>query len=145
MKLVMLIKMCLNETYSKVHIDKYLSDTFPIQNCLKQGDNLSPLLFNFTLEYAIRKGQENHLVRKLDKTHQLLVYADDVNLLEDNINIYLFYFRNFPCIHSFPQPKDIIVTSGLLAFTCFCDEWGTGRPHQPPTWGTRIFCQGYLP
>jgi hypothetical protein len=30
------IKMCLNETYSKVHIDKHLSDTFPIQNGLKQ-------------------------------------------------------------------------------------------------------------
>jgi hypothetical protein len=29
---------------------------------------------------------------------------------------YKFYFRNFLCIHSFPKPKDIIVTSGLLAF-----------------------------
>jgi hypothetical protein len=37
-KLVRLIKMCLNETYSKVHIDKLLSDKFPIQNGLKQGD-----------------------------------------------------------------------------------------------------------
>jgi hypothetical protein len=35
MKLVRLIKMCLNETYIKVHIDKYLSDTFRIQNGLK--------------------------------------------------------------------------------------------------------------
>jgi hypothetical protein len=40
MKLVRLIKMCLNETYSKVRINKYLSDTFPIQNGLKQGDAL---------------------------------------------------------------------------------------------------------
>jgi hypothetical protein len=39
--------MCLNETYSKIHISKYLSDSFPIQNGLKQGDALSPLLFNF--------------------------------------------------------------------------------------------------
>jgi hypothetical protein len=54
-KLVRLIKMCLNETYSKVRIDKLLSETFPIQNGLKQGDALSPLLFNFALEYAIRK------------------------------------------------------------------------------------------
>jgi hypothetical protein len=54
-------------------------------------------------------------------------------------------FRNFLCIHSVPQPKDIIVTSGLLAFICFCDGRGAGPPHQPPTWGTRIFCQGYLP
>jgi hypothetical protein len=47
MNLVRLIKMCLNETYSKVRIGKHLSDSFPIQNGLKQGDALSPLLFNF--------------------------------------------------------------------------------------------------
>jgi hypothetical protein len=40
-----LIKMCLNETYSKVHVGKLLSDKFPIQNGLKQGDPLLPLLF----------------------------------------------------------------------------------------------------
>jgi hypothetical protein len=37
-KLVKVIKMCLNETYSKVRIDKNLSDIFPIENGLKQGD-----------------------------------------------------------------------------------------------------------
>jgi hypothetical protein len=55
MKLVRLIKMCLNETYSKVRIGTHLSDNFPIQNGLKQGDASSPQLFNFALEYAIRK------------------------------------------------------------------------------------------
>jgi hypothetical protein len=42
-KLVKLIKMCLNETYSKVHVGKHLSDTFHIQNGLEQGDALLPL------------------------------------------------------------------------------------------------------
>jgi hypothetical protein len=50
MKLVRLIKMCLNETYSKVCISKHLSESFPIQNGLKQGDALSPLIFNVALE-----------------------------------------------------------------------------------------------
>jgi hypothetical protein len=53
MKLVRLIKMCLNETYGKVCIRKHLSDSVPIKNSLKQGDALSPLLFNVALEYPI--------------------------------------------------------------------------------------------
>jgi hypothetical protein len=55
-KIVGLIKMCLNETYSGVWVDRYLSDTSPIRDGLKQGDTciLSPLLFNFALVCAVR-------------------------------------------------------------------------------------------
>ena len=57
MKLVRLIKMCLNETCSRIRVGKYLSDTFPIRNDLKQGEALSQLLLNFALDYAIRRVQ----------------------------------------------------------------------------------------
>jgi hypothetical protein len=50
MKLVRLNKMCLSETYSQAHIGKGLSNAFLIQNGLKQGDALSPSLFNFALK-----------------------------------------------------------------------------------------------
>jgi hypothetical protein len=52
MKLVRLIKMYLSESYSKVRIGKYLSDTFPIQNSLEERDAL--LSFPFQLCFRIR-------------------------------------------------------------------------------------------
>jgi hypothetical protein len=48
---------------------------FPIRDGLKQGDAFSPLLFNFTLGYAIRRVLENQVGMKLNVKHQLLVYA----------------------------------------------------------------------
>jgi hypothetical protein len=77
--------MCLYETYNKVRTSKHVSDNIPIQNSRKQGDALSPLLFIFALEPDITKVQNNQKGLKFNGTHQLLVYADDVDLLGDNI------------------------------------------------------------
>ena len=86
MKLVCLIKMCLTEMYSRVWVGKNLSDIFPIRNGLKHGDALSPLFFNFALVYAIRRVQVNQDGLKLNGTHKLLVYANDVNILGRNVH-----------------------------------------------------------
>ena len=72
--------------YSRIRVGKNLSDMFPIRNGLKAGDALTPLLFNFTLECAIGRVQVNQDGLKLNGTHQLLVYADDVNILGRSVH-----------------------------------------------------------
>jgi hypothetical protein len=79
-KLVRLIKMCLNETYSKLRIDKYLFDNIHIQNGLKQGDFLSPLIFIFALEYAIR------LPNKRSRSNEQMRQSTDRQRFRKNVS-----------------------------------------------------------
>jgi len=67
-------------------VGKYLSDMFAIKNGFKQGDALSPLFFNFVLEYSIRRVQVNQDGLKLNGSQQPLVYVDDVNILGGGVH-----------------------------------------------------------
>ena len=90
MKLVRLIKICQPEAYSRVRVGTDLSDMFRIRKGAKQGDAQSPFLDNFAVEYAIRRFQVMQDGLKLNGTHQLLLYADDVNIWEEE---YIYYKR----------------------------------------------------
>ena len=85
-KLIRLIKMCRKETCSRIRVRKDLSDMFLIGNDLKHRVDLSPLLLNCALDYAIRRVQVNQDGLKLKGTHQLLAYANDVNILGGSIH-----------------------------------------------------------
>jgi len=56
-----------------------------IRNGLKKGDALPPLLFNFAVEYLIRRVQVNQDGLKLNGTHQLLVWVNDVNIVAGSV------------------------------------------------------------
>jgi len=85
MKLVRLLEMQLNETYSRACVGKHLSDMFLIYIVLKPGYYLLPLLFNLVIEYAIWRVQVNQDSFKLKCTHQLLAYAPVDNTLGGSI------------------------------------------------------------
>jgi hypothetical protein len=120
----MLMKLYLNETYSKVRIGKHVrvSANFPIQNCAKQRDALSPIV-NFALEYAIRKVHENQLVLKLNGTHQLLVYADDENLLGDNMD------TNTESLTDSSKEIGVEVNVENTKYMLLCHHQNTGQNH----------------
>jgi hypothetical protein len=86
MKLVRLIKMGLIGTDSTVRLGKQLSDMFTVEYGLKQGGAFLSLIFNFSLQYAIRMVQVNQNGLQLNGTHQLLVYADDVNITDESVH-----------------------------------------------------------
>jgi hypothetical protein len=63
-----------------------LLDRFPFTNSLKLGDALSPLLFDFALEYAIKRVQVNQGGLNFSDMYELLAYGDDVNILRGSVH-----------------------------------------------------------
>lgn len=83
-KLVNLTKMCTFKTISKVKVENEYSDTFRINTGLRQGDALSPLLFNLVIEEALREVSSLQGGAKINGKTNVLAFADDVALIAEN-------------------------------------------------------------
>jgi hypothetical protein len=96
-------------------------------NCpIKQGGALLPLLFNFALEYAIRKVQENQVGLKLNGTHQLLVYSDDVSLLGDDIDT---INKNTETLIDAGKEVGLEVNAEKTMYMLLCHHQNAGQNH----------------
>jgi len=116
----------MTETYSRVRVGNNVSDRFPIRNCLKQGDALTPMLFNFALGYAIKRVQVNQDGLKLNGTHQLLAYADDVNTLGGSIHTLK---ENSEALVAATWEIGLEVNADKTKYTVMSREQNAGRIH----------------
>ena len=105
---------------------KHLSDMLPVKNSLKQGDAVSPLLFNFVLEYAIRRVQAKQDGLKLNGTHQLQFYIDDVNILGGSVYT---INRNREALLVGSKDIGLEVNADKTKYMVMCREQIAGRSH----------------
>jgi len=118
--------MSLTETYSRVRVGKNVSDKFPIRNGLKQEYALSPMLFNFALEYAVRRVQVKRYGLKLNVSHQLLTYADDVNILGGSIHTLK---ENVEGLVAFTRETELEVSADKTKYMVMSRDQNAGRIH----------------
>jgi hypothetical protein len=83
-KLISLTKMTLKTTYNKVKIQNKLSDSFMTNTCMRQGDSLSTILFNITLEKVLREIHVNPGDTIFNRRQQIVAYVDDLAILTHN-------------------------------------------------------------
>jgi len=118
--------MCLNKTYGTARLGKHLSYMFSIKNDLKEGDALSPLLFNFASDYTIKKVQVNQGGLKLNGTQQLMVYADDVNILGGSEHTVK---ENTETLVVGSKETGIEVNADITKYTAMSRNQNAGRSH----------------
>lgn len=83
-KLIKLIKMCVEGSRCKVRVERDYTDSFEVKTGVRQGDGLSPILFNLVLEEALRKVKDTAGGAFVDGKINVLAYADDVALIAEN-------------------------------------------------------------
>jgi len=118
--------MCLRETYSRVWVDKHLSDIFRFRNGSKQGDAFLPLLFNFVLVYGIRRDQVKQDGLILNGTHQLMSYVNDANILAGGIHTLK---ENAESLVAATREIGLEVSADKSKYMVMCRDQNVGQNH----------------
>lgn len=83
-KLIRLIELSVKNSKCKVKVENEYSATFEVKTGVRQGDGLSPILFNIALEEALKEVNKTNLGIKIIKNISVLAFADDVVILAEN-------------------------------------------------------------
>jgi len=84
-KLIFLTKLCMNGTKYQGRVDNILSEEFQVVTGLKQGDALSPLLFDIALEKVVRSVQKDNCGIDISTNKiNILGFADDLNIIDND-------------------------------------------------------------
>lgn len=83
-KIIKLIKLCVNDSKGKVKVGREYTEIFEINTGVRQGDGLSPILFNIALEEALRETTKSTGGAKIPDKINLLAFADDVVIVAEN-------------------------------------------------------------
>ena len=84
------------------------------------------MLFNFALEYAIRRVQVNQDGLKLNGTHQLLAYADDINTLGGSIHTLK---QNAEALVAATREIGLEVSADITKYLVMSRDQNTGQNH----------------
>jgi len=103
---------------------------FPITNGLKQAAALSPLLFNFVVEYANEEVQVHQKGLKLNDTHHFLVYADDVNILGGSVHTIK---KNADALTVASTESGLGINADKTKYMVMCRDQNAGESHNMKT------------
>jgi hypothetical protein len=120
----------MNETCGRFRVGKHLTYGFLNRNCLKQGDALTPLLFNLAILFTVRRVQVNQDGKKLNGTYQLLVYADDINILVESIYTTK---KNKECLLVCSKKTPLEVNADKTKYMIMSRDHNAGRSHNTKT------------